>query len=362
MTDAPDSKIQAMIVGKSGVVADRIRTVLGPTAEVDIIHEAEDGIAAVSALRRRHVDVIFLDAGDPASNPVTTLTRLLKVDADAQVVFVSSLTFANVKNGMAGLEQGAAEFIQTPAAHTKQTSEDEFSRQILQAARELGQARRAKGQREIKVPTARHEYKVPTELRPRIKRVPKVIAIASSTGGPQALFRFFDDLPKTVSQPILVTQHMPETFTKALADHIARRTGWPCAEAVDGETIQGGHVYIAPGNYHLRAVGRNGGAKVALDQGPQVNYCRPSADPMIESLAAVYGAENMLVVVLTGMGSDGKKETAKIADAGGTVVVQDRETSVVWGMPGAVADAGACHAILPIEEIGEFVGTAAKGG
>ena len=181
----------------------------------------------------------------------------------------------------------------------------------------------------------------------------EAIAIGSSTGGPQALFEVLRGLVG-VRQPIFITQHMPATFTTILAEHITRLTGLKCAEGVNGEQVQPGRVYLAPGDYHMVIEGRGNNRKIALNQNPPENFCRPSVDPMLRSLVESYGG-NMLTIILTGMGQDGMLGGRHVVGAGGMVVAQDEATSVVWGMPGAAAHAGICSAILPIGGIAPYV-------
>ena len=357
--------IQAMVVGTSDVVATRIKAILQRLPAVDVAAEARDGVDAVSKLRQHAIDVIFIDIGDPQVKPTTDLSRLRRVDADIQIVMVATLTFANVKNAMAGLVGGAAEFVQAPSKHTPHIVETDFNRQIADLAQGLGRAHRDKSTRVIAAPavTARFDHPEPAkgELRKRKPHRPKAIAIASSTGGPQALFTLFGGLAKDVRQPIFLTQHMPAGFTTALADHIGRRAGWPCLEATDGMAVEGGNAYMAPGGFHMVPAKGPTGPVLRINEGPEENFCRPSAEPMMRGVIDVYGAENVLMVVLTGMGSDGKAGAKAVADGGGTVVVQDKDSSIVWGMPGAVAVAGDCHAVLPIGEIADFIGKVARG-
>ncbi|MGH7126422.1 MAG: chemotaxis protein CheB, partial [Stellaceae bacterium] len=191
-------------------------------------------------------------------------------------------------------------------------------------------------------------------LRPMPADRPDVVAIGSSTGGPQALFRLLKSFV-TMKQPVLITQHMPATFTTILAEHIVRLTGLAAAEAVDGEPVVASRVYIAPGDYHMIVEAQGGNdRRLRLSKGPQENFCRPSVDPMLRSLARVYG-KRVLCAILTGMGSDGLKGGQVLVDAGAAVVAQDEKTSIVWGMPGAVATAGLCSAVLPIDELGPFI-------
>jgi two-component system chemotaxis response regulator CheB len=182
---------------------------------------------------------------------------------------------------------------------------------------------------------------------------PDAIAIGSSTGGPQALFQV---LPSLVGlpQPIFITQHMPPTFTAILAEHVTRQCGILCREAQDGEPVTGGRIYLAPGDFHMTIERRGPGLVISLNQGPPENFCRPSVEPMLRSLVQAFGAK-LLSVILTGMGRDGADGCVLTHKAGGTVLTQDEATSVVWGMPGAVAHTGIADAILPLGEIGPTI-------
>lgn len=185
---------------------------------------------------------------------------------------------------------------------------------------------------------------------------PDVIVIGSSTGGPQALFTLLNGLRKAggVTQPILITQHMPVTFTTILAEHITRQTGFPAREGQDGERIEGGRVYVAPGDYHMTVEGKGSEKVIRLNHGEPENFCRPAVDPLFRSVAKVWG-KKVLACILTGMGSDGSRGGKIVVEAGGTLIAQDEATSVVWGMPGAAAATGMCSAVLPIGEMAGWV-------
>jgi two-component system, chemotaxis family, protein-glutamate methylesterase/glutaminase len=192
----------------------------------------------------------------------------------------------------------------------------------------------------------------PFKLRPLPAVPPRILLIGASTGGPQALIALIGHLGAVIDQvPVLITQHMPPTFTTILAELLGRACGRPAHEAIDGEQIRAGQIYIAPGARHMRVGRRDGIASVALDDGPQINFCKPAVDPLFSSAAETWGSWN-LALVLTGMGSDGARGAAEVVAAGGSVIAQDEDTSVVWGMPGAVTKAGLCAAVLPIEQIG----------
>ena len=189
---------------------------------------------------------------------------------------------------------------------------------------------------------------------------PAVIAIGSSTGGPQALSEVLKNLGSGVTQPIVITQHMPPTFTAILAEHMTRYTGRLAAEAKDGETLQNGHIYVAPGGTHMlfEAVGAH--TVVRLNDGPPENSCKPAVDPMLRCLSEIY-KKKLLTVILTGMGHDGLKGAKVAIAAGASLIAQDQASSVVWGMPGAVAQAGICNAVLPLSQIGHAIGRIARG-
>ena len=182
-------------------------------------------------------------------------------------------------------------------------------------------------------------------------QAPRALLIGSSTGGPQALMTLVAEIGAVIDRfPVLITQHMPPTFTTILAEHLARASHRPAHEAIDGEIVKPGTIYLAPGGRHMRVVRHGTEVAIALDDGPPVNFCKPAVDPLFSSAIDVWQA-GLLAVVLTGMGSDGMRGGKEIVAAGGSVIAQDEATSVVWGMPGAAANAGICAAVLPLNQI-----------
>ncbi|MDG4718340.1 MULTISPECIES: chemotaxis protein CheB [Thalassospira] len=210
-------------------------------------------------------------------------------------------------------------------------------------------ARDASAPAPVRRPASRGEISLLPEKRVNVE----AIAIGSSTGGPQALFEVLRGL-NGVRQPIFITQHMPATFTTILAEHITRLTGLKCQEGKNNMPIVGGQVYLAPGDYHMTVEGRGGSRHLMLNQNAPENFCRPSVDPMLRSLVASYGG-NILTAILTGMGQDGMLGGRDVVNAGGMVVAQDEQSSVVWGMPGAAAHAGICSAVLPVGGIAAYI-------
>jgi two-component system chemotaxis response regulator CheB len=189
-------------------------------------------------------------------------------------------------------------------------------------------------------------------LRPFTAAVPRVLTIGSSTGGPQALMTLVAEIGSVIDRfPVLITQHMPPTFTTILAEHLARASKRPAHEAVDGEPVKAGRIYVAPGGKHMLVARRGTEVVIVLDDGPQVNFCKPAVDPLFQSAANVWHG-SVMAAVLTGMGADGMRGGKDVVAAGGNVIAQDEATSVVWGMPGAAAQAGICAAVLPLPQIG----------
>jgi two-component system chemotaxis response regulator CheB len=192
-------------------------------------------------------------------------------------------------------------------------------------------------------------------LRPFSSAIPRLLAIGSSTGGPQALAKVLEKIATKIDRiPVVITQHMPPTFTAILAEHIGRSTGKITKEAEDGEEILNDHIYVAPGAKHLILEQKDGSVFAKLTDDPPVNFCKPAVDPMFKSIVEIYKSA-VLGIILTGMGHDGREGARAITQAGGSVIAQDEDTSVVWGMPGAVVEAGLCSAVLPIDQIGEKI-------
>ncbi|NAZ88770.1 CheB methylesterase domain-containing protein, partial [Kineococcus indalonis] len=192
----------------------------------------------------------------------------------------------------------------------------------------------------------------PVAVRSRAGAVgtPRALVVGCSTGGPEALSAVLSKVPATIGVPVLITQHMPPVFTRLYAQRLDKVSALNVVEATDGQTVEAGTAYVAPGDFHMEVVRRGTALVVKLNQNPPENFCRPAVDVMFRSALAAFGGD-LLALVLTGMGSDGKLGCKAIADAGGQVVVQDEATSVVWGMPGAVAREGIADEVLPLNAI-----------
>jgi two-component system chemotaxis response regulator CheB len=359
-----DDPYRIMVVDDSAVIRGLLTRTLEAEPDFRVVVTASNGQMAISAAKREAVELVVLDIEMPVMDGLTALPQLLAVRPDLKVVIASTLTRRGADISLKALAQGAADYVTKPGASVL-TAADAFRHELVAKLRALGEARRraagaprpspaAAKSAGPKSPAPRGPAAAP-QLRPLPAEVPEVLAIGSSTGGPQALFRVLGALRGSVRQPIFVTQHMPATFTTILAEHLAKASGRPASEGVDGEPVCDGRIYVAPGDFHLTVVPGEGGRKlVRVVKSAPENFCRPSVDPMLRSLADAYG-RRVLCTILTGMGHDGLAGCRAVLAAGGAVVAQDEATSVVWGMPGAVATAGLCSAVLPLDEIGPLL-------
>lgn len=359
-----DDAIRVMLVDDSAIIRGLITKMIASDPAINVVASVADGAQAVKRMGRKDIDVIVLDIEMPVMDGLTALPKLIELDPNVKIIMASTLTERNADISLKALEAGAADYVPKPTSNSKIAGASDFRREILEKIKSLGDAsRRDAGKPEPKAAARSSFNSGPVELRQATNAAkPNILAIGSSTGGPQALFKLFQNLKPEMGVPVVVTQHMPPTFTRILADHIANASGWTCTEAKDGEVLEPNHAYVAPGDYHMEIVDGPSGAAIRVNQNPAENYCRPAVDPMLRSLTRIFGGR-VLTVILTGMGLDGLKGGKIITDAGGTLFAQDEQTSVVWGMPGAVAMAGLCSAVLPIEKLGakvmEFMG---KGG
>jgi len=362
-------QIRVMLVDDSAVVRGLVTRILEEDPGIAVIASVGNGQMALSALDRQEVDVIVLDSEMPIMDGMTALPKLLAADPGVRIIMQSTLTLKGADISMRALQMGAADYIPKPTATRELAGGMDFKSELLGKVKALGQARRRDPNRKPRpgvsnalrpaaAPAPRPSLLHPAgppQLRTHTPEVPDVIAIGSSTGGPQALFNLLGTMRAgTVKQPILITQHMPATFTTILAEHITRVSGWDAKEGVDGEVVKSGRVYIAPGDFHMQVEVKGTDKVIRLNKNPPENFCRPAVDPMLRSISAAYG-KRVLVAILTGMGSDGAKGGQVVVQGGGTVIAQDEATSVVWGMPGAAANAGICSAVLPLPEIAPWM-------
>lgn len=351
-TTAYKRPVRVMIVDDSAVIRGMMTRALTQNPDIEIAASVVHGKAALNTIQTQPVDIILLDVEMPEMDGITALPLLLEKSPNSQVIMVSNLTKKDANFTMKALQLGASDCIAKPTSRGDKDEADAFFKDVEKKVLTL--AREGRPSAEVAAHTAQ----------PVIQEVPKVmssgglikcLAIGSSTGGPQALMQIFRTLKgTTIRVPIFITQHMPKTFTNILASHIKSASDLPCEEGVDGKEALPGHIYIAPGDYHMVPYRKDNKVYIGLNQEPPVNFCRPAVDPMFEALAQVYG-RNMLAVILTGMGQDGLKGCQAVKAVHGPILAQDEATSIVWGMPKAVAEAGLAKAIVPLDQMAEAI-------
>jgi two-component system chemotaxis response regulator CheB len=355
-------RIRVMLVDDAVVVRGLFARWVEAEPDLEVVATLRTGRDAVNQLERVDPDVVVLDVDMPELDGIAALPLLLEKKRDLVVIMASTLTRRNAEISLRALSLGAADYIPKPGSNREVSASTAFRRDLIEKIRQLGL--RAKRLRHgIKTRVSRPAKSAPSivpateEIAPlRLRQMPltppRVLVIGASTGGPQALNRLVVQIDTVIQRaPVLITQHMPPTFTAVLAEHLARVSKFPVREATDGEEVNAGAIYLAPGGKHMKVERRDGTAVIAIDDGPMVNFCKPAVDPLFASAAQVWG-NKVLALVLTGMGSDGLAGAKEVVAAGGYVIAQDEETSVVWGMPGQVTTAGLCSAVLPLPEIG----------
>jgi two-component system, chemotaxis family, protein-glutamate methylesterase/glutaminase len=330
-----------MVCDDSSAIRSALSRILDADPEIEVVAKVENGKLAIEQLRAARVDVVVLDIEMPVMDGLTALPQILRTDPAVRVIMASTLTNRGADIALRALRLGASDYVPKPST-IGTVGDDGFRRELVEKVKGLARMRRR--------PTgpARPRTQAPLRAAPAVPA--KLLAVGSSTGGPQALFTLVQGLGRSLSVPVVITQHMPATFTPILAEHLNRLGCMPCTEARDGESLVGGRLYLAPGDRHLLVEGGRGGLRARLTTDPPENFCRPAVDPMLRS-AAVACEGRVLVAMLTGMGQDGLAGTKTIVEAGGCAVGQDEASSVVWGMPGAIAQAGLCHAVLPLPKI-----------
>src|SRR6202011_5772246 len=358
--------LRVMVVDDSVVIRGLISRWIASESDMVVAASLRTGLDAVNQIERINPDVAVLDIEMPELDGISALPLLLAKKRNLIIIMASTLTRRNAEISFKALSLGASDYIPKPESTREPAAAETFRHDLIQKIRHLGaKVRRA-------VPASPSPPLAPALDRPReplprpplapvaqpqwMRRAfgmqaPRALLIGSSTGGPQALMTLVTELGPVIDRfPVLITQHMPPTFTTILAEHLARSSHRPAHEAVDGEIVKAGQIYLAQGGRHMRVARHGSDVVIALDDGPAVNFCKPAVDPLFTSAIDVWQS-GVLAVVLTGMGSDGMRGGREIVAAGGNVIAQDEATRVVWGMPGAAAQAGICAAVLPLNQI-----------
>jgi two-component system chemotaxis response regulator CheB len=339
-----EEPVRVMLCDDSATVRTALARVLEAEGSIRVVARVGDGRQAVEACAAARPQVVLLDLEMPVMDGMTALPLLLRQQPRPAVIVASALTQKGAAITMAALRAGASDYIPKPGAAGGGMAAPGFRAELI--AKVIGWAR-----------MGRKPQAAPARLRPVLPgpgRTPRAVAIGCSTGGPQALMALMRGLTRPLPVPLVVVQHMPAGFTAMLANHLDHIGQTRSAEAKNGELLRPGQLYLAPGERHLLVEAQGGDLVARLSDAPPEHFCRPAVDPMLRSLTAASGGA-VLAIIMTGMGQDGLLGCQAVAEAGGTVLAQDEASSVVWGMPGAIARAGLARALLPPEALAEQI-------
>ncbi len=350
---------RVLVVDDAAVVRGMLTKLINAEPDMEVAGTAVDGKDGVEKALALRPDVIVLDIDMPIMGGMEALGILRKELPDTPVIIFSTLSHAGATITLDALAAGAADYSTKPSkAGSSAAAADQVRGELLVKIRGLAtrpasasasrRPSQAPGRPSAPAPAGNTPATVAT--RPRLNGPVEALLVGSSTGGPAALEAVLPKLPGNLYIPILMVQHMPPTFTTVLAERLDKLCPFPVHEAAEGMKVEAGHCYLAAGGLHMRPKRTKDGVHLTLDEGPKVKSCRPSVDVMFDAAAEVYGSR-VMAVVLTGMGDDGLDAASRLATQNVDIVVQDEETSVVWGMPGAIARAGLATRCLPLSEI-----------
>jgi two-component system chemotaxis response regulator CheB len=350
----PGEKIRVLVVDDSVVIRRLVASALELDPMLELVGTASNGSIGMQRIEQLNPDVITLDIEMPEMDGLEMLRRVRHAYPQLRVIMCSTLTERGAAKTLEALTLGADDYL---AKVTNQGSIDlSITRLREEMIPKIKQFFRMTGQQQVAAPAETARVQAAIKARrdmpgsPKMNLRPKVLVIGVSTGGPTALGASLPSLPADFPLPVLVVQHMPPLFTRFLAERLNVTCKLPAEEATHDSLVMPGKILIAPGDFHMKLASNGNEIRVVLDQGPRQNSCRPAVDALFASAAEVYGGA-VLAVILTGMGQDGLRGTGLLKTLGATVLAQDEATSVVWGMPGAVASAGLADRILPLDEV-----------
>jgi two-component system chemotaxis response regulator CheB len=356
--------ISVLVVDDSALIRRVVTDALTVDPGVTVVGTAANGKLALAMIEQLKPDLVTLDIEMPVLTGLQTLPLLRQRWPRLPVIMFSTVSEAGAIATLTALSLGASDYVTKPSnTRNFEASRRSVQEQLLPRIHALCGGRSTPAgpppaPARPAAPTRPAAPAGPAAAHP--KRV-EIVALGASTGGPEALTKLLAGLPPAFPVPILVVQHMPALFTRMFAQRLDRAAALTVVEATDRTPLQPGTVYIAPGDRHLEVDSRGGTVHTRLTDGPAENFCRPSVDVLFRSVAAVYGG-GAAAVVLTGMGSDGRRGAEVLRTAAAEMVAQDEPTSVVWGMPGAVVGAGLATAVLPLQQIAaHLVSSTARG-
>lgn len=353
-------RIRVLIVDDSVVIRRLIKEILDADKRIEVIGVAHNGKDAVGKVDELKPDALTMDIEMPVMNGVEAVKAIRKNHPRLPIVMFSTLTERGASATMDALAAGASDYVTKPAnVGSVMESRQSISEQLVPKLIALTGARKVVGAARAALPPPQPPAGQSKAAAGGARRTQPfgLLAIGSSTGGPDALATVLTSLPGDLPVPVVITQHMPPVFTKMLAQRLDSTCRLSISEAVEGDVVERGRVLIAPGGLHMELKTRGAGVVVHLSDAAPENFCRPAVDVMFRSVASIF-RNRVLAVVLTGMGRDGAAGAGVIRGAGGEVFAQDEATSVVWGMPGATVMAGQADRVLPLEQVAATVTSA----
>ena len=321
--------------------------------DIQVVGTAQNGREAIDKIPETKPDLIVLDFEMPEMDGLETLIEVRKNHPAIRVIIFSSHTRHGAKVTLDALWYGADDYVPKSPADNLTAATALIRTQLIPKIKGLCGGAENGNSEGAPAPSRRGAGETPlpgSRIQSLTQTRPEIVAIGASTGGPKALARVLEGLPPDFPIPIVIVQHMPPIFTRLLAERLGTRTQLQCSEAIEGAALEARTIWIAPGDHHMTVERERNGMRIRLTNEPPVHSCRPAVDPLFLSVADAYGSAS-LGIILTGMGHDGYKGCERIRDAGGTVLVQDEASSVVWGMPGIVARAGIADRVVPLEEM-----------
>ncbi|HLN26722.1 MAG TPA: chemotaxis response regulator protein-glutamate methylesterase [Gemmataceae bacterium] len=354
-------KIRVLVVDDAVVVRRMVTDVLAADPALEVAGTAANGRIALAKIPQVNPDIVTLDVEMPEMNGLETLAAIRKLYPLLPVIMFSTLTERGAATTIDALSLGANDYVTKPANVGSVAEALQCLRDQLVPKVKLWCTRMSRHDTVALRPGASFAYLAAPRKGAVQAPLVDALAIGVSTGGPNALSALLPQLPGDLPVPTFIVQHMPPVFTKLLAERLATQSALKVSEAVPGSEVRPGHVYVAPGDYHMVVKSEGVAKRIRTNQEPQENSCRPAVDVLFRSVVDVYGP-GTLGVILTGMGQDGLRGCECIREVGGQILAQDEASSVVWGMPGFVARAGLADAVVPLGEVaGEIVRRVQKG-
>lgn len=336
--------IRIVVVDDSVVIRKLLTESLSADSSLDVVGAASDGRIALAKIAQLKPDLVTLDVEMPIMNGLETLAAIRQLHPKLPVIMFSTLTEHGAAATLEALSLGASDYATKPSNSGK----TEIALQRIRSEL-IPKIKALCGVTTVKIPALSGVRPI-LKARPKANAQVEVVAIGTSTGGPNALAEVLPRIPADFPVPIVVVQHMPPIFTRLLAERLASRSAFSVEEGSSGTLLSPGHAWIAPGDFHMKVIRTGLSARLNLNQDAPENSCRPAVDVLFRSVAKAYGA-GVLAVVMTGMGSDGVRGAQDIREAGGAVIIQDEPSSVVWGMPGLIHASGLDDACYPLGEL-----------